>query len=614
MPSTKGERKSLPTNLLGELALTMGEDCCLSPKDLEYLKRRLDSEGIVFLTNTLPKLDKALLQGISQGLFEIPDGFRTIRDSRLPRFMGGLFSSVFYENGEYMGELADPESVERIHQFCCFFYKMQQPYSPELENEFAAKFCDTDASLGNISIDPKDPVIRVATDLVTRIFSGFNPEDLRCKDGPGAVSNYAGQNKKAKKLDYYRCTTADFLPFFFVNEKALRDNYELWPTGSILEPVSKVYFVPKDSRGPRVISAEPRECQFLQQGVAQWMKDRLESHHLTKGFVNFTDQSINGHLALLTSLLRDHATLDLSEASDRVSIQLVDTLFSGLPLLKHWLMTTRSVYTELPNGRRVKLNKFAPMGSATCFPVLATVIWALCKAKYLVEFHDEMDLPMSGSVDPNFYVYGDDIICDSFFALDVIAILHSVGLKVSRPKSFIGVDFAESCGVDAFQGHDVTPVKLRQVPELPTPKQRGKSTRRPLTLNSISNIETANKLADKGYFNTAVRLINHVVNVHGSIPKGTQYSPMVCITNEELHFASTKGKPRKFGYWFIEPVTETCDSENGWTHFMRIIHSIGTHAKQVDFGVFDAKELKVARRAKPKWDSPEYPASNWLPG
>jgi hypothetical protein len=58
-------------------------------------------------------------------------------------------------------------------------------------------------------------------------------------------------------------------------------------------------------------------------------------------------------------------------------------------------------------------------------------------------------------------VFGDDIIVPSECAEFVIDDLESFGLLVNRTKSFWRGAFRESCGVDAYNGVDVTPVRWK---------------------------------------------------------------------------------------------------------------------------------------------------------
>lgn len=225
----------------------------------------------------------------------------------------------------------------------------------------------------------------------------------------------------------------------------------------IPEPTSRLLTVPKDSRGPRIICCEPVELMYIQQGVARDLMYYIEHHDYTKGHVNFVDQTINNRLVLEASASLEWATIDLSDASDRVGVALVQYLFPEW-VSRKWL-ALRSTATELPDGTVVPLRKFAAMGSALCFPVESLVFWALA-----VGCIWECTSDLSFALDC-VYVYGDDIIVKDEYALRVMNTLESAGLKVNRDKSFIGsVPFRESCGVDGLLGHDVTPLRIRNLP------------------------------------------------------------------------------------------------------------------------------------------------------
>jgi hypothetical protein len=58
-------------------------------------------------------------------------------------------------------------------------------------------------------------------------------------------------------------------------------------------------------------------------------------------------------------------------------------------------------------------------------------------------------------------VFGDDIAVHSRYFDAVCSGLEIHNLKVNRVKSFSKGNFRESCGLDAFKGVDVTPLRLR---------------------------------------------------------------------------------------------------------------------------------------------------------
>jgi len=236
-------------------------------------------------------------------------------------------------------------------------------------------------------------------------------------------------------------------------------------------PCSEVILVPKDARGPRNISCEPRENMWIQQGLLPKLVTCAEEHSLTKGLVNFTDQSINKYLAFCGSISRRDSSLDLKDASDRVSMGLVRCLFPS-----NWvkaLEACRCSKTMLPNGTFIELSKHAPMGSAMCFPVMALTIWSLLTAATCTA-QVAKAIRVSGALnkgreafnwDNPVYVYGDDIIVRTDFADRAIQVLESVGLKVNTNKSFIHSLFRESCGGEYYNGWDVTPIRLRTLPD-----------------------------------------------------------------------------------------------------------------------------------------------------
>jgi hypothetical protein len=135
--------------------------------------------------------------------------------------------------------------------------------------------------------------------------------------------------------------------------------------------------------------------------------------------------------------------------------------------------------TKLPDGTLIELSKHAPMGSALCFPIMALAIWSLLTA-HTCTAQVAKAIRASGSLnkrretfkwDKPVYVYGDDIILHSDFADSASQVLESVGLKVNTNKSFVRSLFRESCGGEYYNGWDVTPVRLRTLPENDVPSR-----------------------------------------------------------------------------------------------------------------------------------------------
>lgn len=446
-----------------ELALTLAR-----------VASRTRHEGISFLAKTLPRLGKALdraLTGTPLNSSEL--GFAPQPGSKLPKFLGGLFNKVLSPDGMV---LQDPcvRCVRAIRDATYILYKYELPYSDEQEQKVLDKFLKTEEDL--VTLSPKlqqmqsivdsidthqrrrltavDPIviIREARILLARVFSSFDFTDIVPRHGPGAVATrqqlwekYQWSNVSSRIAVHYPLDA-----YFFASAGHVCDHLQgLNDLGSEDLP-ARFILVPKDSRGPRGISCEPVENQWVQQGIMRRLVDHIETHPLTKWNVRFTDQGPNQRAAIQGSRRGDYATLDLAEASDRISLDLVRLLYPEHVF--NVLEAVRSLSTTLPNGQNIVLRKFAPMGSALCFPILALTIWAILTAGV----HDT-------DARESTYVYGDDVIVRGDKALEAIERLELFGLKVNTDKSCISGLFRESCGEDAFKGVSVTPLRLRTV-------------------------------------------------------------------------------------------------------------------------------------------------------
>jgi hypothetical protein len=219
--------------------------------------------------------------------------------------------------------------------------------------------------------------------------------------------------------------------------------------------------VPKTAEKPRLICIEASYNQFMQQALMHNLRDELERKHSVCSFV---EQTTNREMALEASVSGRSATIDLSDASDRVAMALVEELFRFNPAFLRYLRLSRSPFAQLPGGGLVLLNKFASMGSALTFPVEAMVFTALVVTSICRRSGDfsPQTIRRLGKRGHGLSVYGDDIIVPVEHAQTVMDDLESVGLRVNRSKSFLSGKFRESCGMDAYDGWEVTPVYMRR--------------------------------------------------------------------------------------------------------------------------------------------------------
>jgi hypothetical protein len=457
--------------------------------DLSVFADRAQHEGLSFLTVVLPLLGKAIDRFHSTQEWSPPSEFALDADLN-PKFLGKAIKAA---------RKGDSVAVDCVRQLSYVFYKLEVDYDDALVESFLSQFRNTDRDLDswesvlspiplNCDTTPETALLVVAPegrlladhlDLMGRIIGNVlrkaDPLDIRPTHGSGATACRTKNWDKWHCLRYYPKLDQVFpyADFFFYNFSHLVDELEKLEEASESVAMARVVLVPKDSRGPRVISCEPAELMYIQQGLMRKLYQTLETHYLTNGRINFTDQSVNKELARLGSLNDDpitgYATLDMKDASDRVSLKLVQRVFP-----ERWveaLEACRSEFTMLPDKTVIKLNKFAPMGSACCFPVEALVFWASAMATQ-IRVHEQSkelgDRKRHKDVGDYFkhlrdvYVYGDDIILAPELAAEVIGDLEKIGLLVNRTKSFTKGPFRESCGGDYHHGYDVTPIRYRK--------------------------------------------------------------------------------------------------------------------------------------------------------
>lgn len=199
--------------------------------------------------------------------------------------------------------------------------------------------------------------------------------------------------------------------------------------------------VPKDFFKVRTICKEPMGNMSLQLEAAQTLRYALKK----VGIDLETQQEFHGFL--VRKFWDTYATIDLSDASDRISTELVKAL---LPLEWYtYLNRIRSQHVFI-DGERRRFEKFSPQGNGFTFELETLIFWAICTATLNMN-------NIKGLVS----VYGDDMIVPKEGADLVQQSLHMCGFVVNKDKSFTDGYFKESCGVDTFKGIDVRPIYLK---------------------------------------------------------------------------------------------------------------------------------------------------------
>jgi hypothetical protein len=209
-------------------------------------------------------------------------------------------------------------------------------------------------------------------------------------------------------------------------------------------PGNRVTTVPKNAKTNRVIAIEPLMNMYIQKGIGGLLRRCLK-----RVGVNLDSQELNQELSLIGSVDGSLATIDLSAASDSISLTLVEEL-----LPEDWveaIKLCRSPVGVLPDGSLINYKKVSSMGNGYTFELESLIFWAL--AKCAVE--------AVGEVDRRIAVYGDDIVIPVSAYDRLVETLEFCGFKTNQDKSFKTGPFRESCGKHYFLGRDVTPIYIR---------------------------------------------------------------------------------------------------------------------------------------------------------
>jgi len=486
MSVDSGSLKSL-TSLWRNLATHQRYQRFVDQNDIDHFTKRVDNEGLTFLTTVLPRIGKALDRFHSTFEWHSVVGFQStkktivfqhyepfkshLRKGRSDFHLYPKDLQLVYDIPIFLGfaiEQAlrgDSQAVDCVRQLTLIFYKYEVDYDDEVVGEFLDQFIKTDSDLPSLEVNEGNKhslgtLLGNMKRLIAEVLCNTDPRHIRPCHGGGATACHTANKDKWRKFRYIEKLDSiyPYADHFFYSPTHLVDDMgTLEEAIEVVSPNARVCLVPKDSRGPRVISCEPAEHMFIQQGLMTLLYEVLETCPLTSGLINFTDQTTNRCLAMAGSLTGEHCTIDLSEASDRVSLKLVELVFP-----QAWVecfAACRSEATYLPNGKTVRLNKFAPMGSACCFAVEALVFWACAEASTW----NVADSPFNTGFDRSIHVYGDDIICSPFDFEAISDGLHSIGLLVNSDKSYKAGPFRESCGGDFHLGVNVTPIRVRKV-------------------------------------------------------------------------------------------------------------------------------------------------------
>ena len=501
--------------------------CCTSTHlDCKTIEMRVEHEGMSFLTITLPTYCQDFERALDLGCVD-PAMFLSFRKrGALPLLFGGLLDLVFDRCSGLLLDKPSKDAIFFIRQLTLMWKKILLPCSIERERKAYDSYIECEKEVGNWEANcPKRSLDRFgriadlvwgsdASHLDQMVYDGC----IIPKHGPGATADRLFGNEKFRmpswtwRLEDYFPSAEYCIPNSgFYTELSATNFFE---PGAEL-PV-RVISVPKTLKTPRIIAIEPSHVQYAQQALMEAIVGRLEESDFLQGSIGFTDQVPNQQLACIGSKDGSLATIDLSEASDRVSNLLVKRMFSNYPTLAGAIQASRSERADVPGHGIVSLHKFASMGSATTFPIEAMVfLTVICVAR-----ESQLNRPLNRqdvySLLGKVRVYGDDIIVPTDLVRHVVCELEAYGLKVNAKKSFWTGKFRESCGRDYYDGEDVTVTYCRRL----LPQRRGDVS------EMISAVSLRNQFYKAGLWKSADFLDQYLRRL-APLPTVLETSPVI---------------------------------------------------------------------------------------
>lgn len=432
-------------------------------KDIQSLTSRSSAEGSSFFNVTLPLLGRAVDLGLVTGSFTCPVAFRVVKGSRLPLLFNDVFKTVFDQEGNLL-EQPNVTAIFMLRQICLFQSKFVTEPTKEQMDLTVKKFREGQTALRAVRLNQDDPTLRLAQAILRYALRYLDLSRITPGHGPGAVHEKRDKEERWG-FTYWPARANKVYPYHEYGVQSLNHLRETSNSVVFLDRMTtRIALVPKDFRGPRLISIEMSALQYLQQGQMHRIMDFIGSHALLRQSIRMEDQTFN-QLAARRAYENDHATLDLSDASDTVSLPLVWFLLAKVPKLRRQLCRTRADYATY-HGESIRLCAMSPMGSAVCFPIETLVFWSLSLATmYRHSGHDQCKLNHGAlfELSSNLRVFGDDIILPRIYLNSLVSTLRSVGCRPNMSKTCSETPFRESCGTEWFKDFPVSITRNKKV-------------------------------------------------------------------------------------------------------------------------------------------------------
>jgi len=573
--------KSLLT-LFGEAACDMSALCSVdTARDVEYVTRRYENEGLPFLAVRLATFGKDFQKSLDQG-FVAADSFLSFkRRAGLPELFKGFLQHVFDPNGVI---LPSPNHlcIIAVRQLTLMFEKVRIDYDRQVVDAAMEGYMASERNVKELDrkiqsglLDPQLALFEQVANILWADTLQSVEEDvlnghLVPRHGPGSTAEKLLGNEKWTQTEW-PVRLDEWFPHQEYLVPSLRYWREATEYAAFLAPEQerpvRVITVPKTVGKARIIAMEPAAMQYCQQAVFDSLTKNYR-RSIGSFFYSHDDQIPNQLLAEEGSVTGKLATLDLSAASDSLSNQLVLRFLGRYPALSSAVQACRSKRADVPGHGVIRLSKFASMGSALCFPLETMVFVTLAVMGSLVDRNGMNEftrvrrseiLDLVGQV----RTFGDDIIVPTSKTQSVIDWLETFGFTVNQDKSFWTGKFRESCGKDYYDGTDVSVVRVRA--DLPASRS--------CTSEILATVSLRNRLYLAGMWHSAMSLDPLLekllrgrypnVGLFSSVLGRISFSPRYFseAPRYDVERVNTSLQCEEVNGWVVKPILPSCKIE-----------------------------------------------------
>jgi len=169
----------LMTAVYRDAVVMCSADVTCEKRDLQTIKSRVKTQGLSFLTITLPRFARDFERSLANGRIDstLFEGFRRVKRGSIPAFLQGMTSLIFdLVTGELFNDEHFPQTgassfssvVDAVRQICRFFGKTEFVCAPKRVLAALESFVTIERSFSDFTLsDSETSEFLVVSELLT---------------------------------------------------------------------------------------------------------------------------------------------------------------------------------------------------------------------------------------------------------------------------------------------------------------------------------------------------------------------------------------------------------------------------------------------------------------